>query len=87
MNRSPWPTVRTALLLIGVPLACAMLPAIYTQNKEEAKVQREQYQHIADLLNDLKYMTGSHLAAIDQQDKDFDGRISQLEVYKPVYRK
>lgn len=94
MRHSPWPAVRTTLLLVGVPLACAMLPAIYTQNAQDAKDRTQQYINLSESLNDIKNIMASRVALVDQhfytidkRDDDFGNRISQLEIYKPSYKR
>lgn len=83
MKKHVWPAVRTT----GIMLIVGMLPAIYTQIAVDAHEKDQRLQTISNQIVDLKLSVLPHIATLDQQSIDFDHRISELEVYKPVYKK
>lgn len=83
MTRSFWPALRTVLISLTV----VMMPVIYQQNHQEAEEQKQHYLTILAEISDLKLISLSRLLAIDQQDKDLDYRVTELEHQRWGYRK
>jgi len=83
MSKIIWPAIRT----VGIAIAVAILPAIYQQVHQESKDQQTQYYTILAEISELKTISLSHFAGLDQQCKDLDYRVTELERHETVYRK